>query len=103
MYSNNNLLYKITQVNSLYKQIDKSLYSVLSHLNLDCKTGCCDCCKKPDIYTTVIEFLPLSYNLYLKDKCQIVLDKLHHSDNLVCVFYNRLAKKNAAWHTNTGG
>lgn len=83
------LFKKIRQVENIFKSIDKSI-SRLKHVSgMECVPFCIECCKNPDIETTVLEFLPLAYHLYKIDKFDEILDKINNSpDNLICVLLN---------------
>ena len=66
---------------------------------MECIPFCTECCKKPDIETTVLEFLPLAYHLYKIDKFDEILDTINNSpDNLICVLLNPLL-----FNEGTGG
>ena len=55
---------KIIAVNRILRSADDHVVKFQSQLNLTCAPHCSHCCKKADIETTALEFLPAAYNLF---------------------------------------
>ncbi len=79
---------KIKRVKRIYRQlaIHNSTFKRVSGMN--CPENCGECCKKPDIEATVLEFLPAAYELYMSGEFEGILEKLSSGDDPVCVFFN---------------
>ena len=57
--------------------------------HLQCVKGCYECCLKPDIEATILEFLPAAYVLYKTGKAEEVLQRFDSmQENSVCIFCN---------------
>ena len=55
---------KVQAVERVFKGLEKDLAAFKHATNLKCVSGCGRCCNKPDITASILEFLPLAYNLY---------------------------------------
>ena len=82
---------KIIAVNRILRSADDHVVKFQSQLNLTCAPHCSHCCKKADIETTALEFLPAAYNLLLSGKYNTVLDSIDKKSDGICIFYDPLS------------
>ncbi|CAN5269785.1 YkgJ family cysteine cluster protein [soil metagenome] len=82
---------KVVEVERVFAELDEEISRFKVETGLGCIKGCGECCKKPDIEATVLEFLPMAYHL-----CQInreieVLEALEKRDHLpTCTFFSTI-------------
>jgi Fe-S-cluster containining protein len=87
---------KVTAVKKVYARLDKDIAALQKQSGLHCLAGCGECCKKPDIEATPIEFLPLALKIFDEGQAETVHKELSlKSDSLCYVFRPHL--------TNFGG
>ncbi len=81
-------------VERLFQQADKEVSHLKKATGLTCKSRCGACCLKKDIETTVAEFLPLAWHLFLTGKAEDTYSKLLLNDQDICLLYNPLTTNN---------
>ena len=79
---------KINTVNALFRQADRHVSGFQAKSKLTCISNCNYCCTKADIETTIIEFLPAAYHLFITDEYNQVLDNIENKTDESCVFFN---------------
>lgn len=52
----------------MFLSLDEEISAFKQNSGLGCKAGCGNCCLKPDIEATILEFIPLAYHLYRDGK-----------------------------------
>jgi Fe-S-cluster containining protein len=80
-----NLLRKVQAVQRLFAQLDKASVAFKNQTSLNCISDCFNCCLKPDIYASPLEFLPFAYHLYKDDKAEIFLDQTQNKLGTICI------------------
>lgn len=55
---------KVKSVERVFENLNKEIAGFKVTTGLNCLTGCGACCFKPDIETSILEFLPLALHLY---------------------------------------
>ncbi|MDQ3534847.1 MAG: YkgJ family cysteine cluster protein, partial [Bacteroidota bacterium] len=71
----------VSQVEDVFIELDLDIAKFQQETGLGCIRGCGECCKKPDIEATVLEFLPLAYHLYKADLDIEVLERLENNNS----------------------
>lgn len=80
---------KVKAVEGIFKALDRDIRKFQEQSGLQCASNCGECCKKPDIEATVLEFLPLAYHLHKSGRTDAILDKLESNpDDAICVLFN---------------
>lgn len=97
------LIKKINAVGEILRQADKHVLTFQQHAQISCTTSCSLCCVKPDIETTILEFLPGAYNLFLSGDCDNVLDNILSKPDALCVFHNPFNMGNCCTHYQCRG
>jgi uncharacterized protein len=82
------LVKKIREIEKVYENLDKDIRKFQISTQLKCISGCGECCKKPDIEATALEFLPLAYYLYKKGVAFDYLEKIKNSDDAYCILFS---------------
>jgi Fe-S-cluster containining protein len=82
------LVHKIKAVNSVFGQLERHISNFKTKSGISCVANCGNCCNKPDLQATVLEFLPAAYNLYLSGQHESIFNHLENNCNGICVFYN---------------
>lgn len=79
---------KVEAVEKVFKKLDEQIAELQSWSGLHCKWGCGKCCFKPDIESTILEFLPFAFYLYQNKLAEQWLRKLQASDSSICLILN---------------
>jgi Fe-S-cluster containining protein len=75
---------KVKSVRRLFEQLEQALSSFRQNTGMQCLTHCGHCCTKADIEATVLEFLPLAFDLFLQRKTETIKTILTEKSNAVC-------------------
>jgi len=70
---------KVRAVDRVFYQLEKELGSFQKSTGLGCVANCGNCCLKPDINATALEFLPLAYHLLKDGKAEEWLQLLQNN------------------------
>lgn len=87
---------KVRAVKRVYLKLDREIAKMQQESGLMCISGCGECCKKPDIEATPIEFLPLALRLFDEGKAEQMLEELQNSKDSRCHLFR-------PYVTNFGG
>ncbi|MDN4165367.1 YkgJ family cysteine cluster protein [Cytophagales bacterium LB-30] len=60
----------------VFLELEQEITQFQQDSGLHCLKGCGECCKKPDIEATIIEFLPFAYHLFKEGKVDAFMEKL---------------------------
>jgi uncharacterized protein len=75
---------KVREVKRLYDRLDADINQFQQRTKLHCLSGCGECCKKPDIEATALEFLPLALSLYDEGKAESTLESIRLQKDTLC-------------------
>jgi Fe-S-cluster containining protein len=75
---------KVRAVQRVYTKLDREISKVQLESGMHCLSGCGECCKKPDIDATPLEFLPLALKLYDDGKAESFLEELQNNTSSTC-------------------
>lgn len=78
---------KVNAVKRVYASLDKEIAGFQQKSGLHCLSGCGECCKKPDIEATPIEFLPLALQLFDEGRAEEAYDAIQASDSSLCYVF----------------
>ncbi|MFC0875559.1 hypothetical protein ACE01N_03145 [Saccharicrinis sp. FJH2] len=79
------MYHKVLAVRKVFAEADKVVVSYRKSSHIFCELNCYSCCTKPDIQATVLEFLPLAYDLYKKGEAETFYDELQNNGfNTIC-------------------
>jgi hypothetical protein len=78
---------KVNAVKQVYARLDKEIDSMQRSSGLHCLSGCGECCKKPDIECTPLEFLPLALELYDEGRAEQAWEELQNNQNNLCFVF----------------
>ncbi len=76
---------KIKEVLDLFKEVDEDISKFKERTGLRCKEGCIECCLKPDIEATILEFLPLAWDILLSGRIEYWIDKAEKAISKRCI------------------
>jgi uncharacterized protein len=79
---------RVEAVEQLFKKLDTEIAGFSNTTKLHCKAGCGQCCTKPDVEASPLEFLPWAFHLFLNGEAEIVLEKLNTKKSPICHIYN---------------
>ncbi len=82
------LIEKVRAVEEVFLELDTHIRDFQSWSSLACKTGCGQCCLKPNVQATILEFLPLAHYLFENDQAIAWLDRLEQDAPDICVMIN---------------
>ena len=71
-----NLREKSGEVRKVFDQLDQEVKAFMDVSQLTCISGCGKCCSNPKVSATVMEFIPLAFDLYDKGKAEAALELL---------------------------
>ncbi len=87
-----NLREKSLEVRQIFTEVDAEIKSFMDTVQLGCVAGCGKCCANPEVSASVIEFLPLAFDLYEKGKAEaalVILEAATQDD--FCILYKSLS------------
>jgi uncharacterized protein len=84
-----NLEAKSEAVREIFGELEVEVKSYFSASKLSCFEGCGRCCNYPKINASVLEFLPLAFDIYKKGKAEEILDSLYLEEIAegTCILY----------------
>jgi len=83
---------KVNAVNKLFNELEKEVQLLKEGTGIMCIAGCGKCCFKSDVEATILEFLPLAYDLFIQGEAEAWLDKIQSSpERQVCWSLQALA------------
>ncbi|MTI22129.1 YkgJ family cysteine cluster protein [Fulvivirga sp. RKSG066] len=92
------LYHKVRSVEKVFQHLDKEIASFKNASGLQCMTGCGLCCRKPDISSTPLEFLPLAYHLYKYDLAEEWWQKFKNTEKKTCILlHDMVTDKDAGY------
>ena len=78
---------KVTAVKRVYARLDKEIASMQQSSGIHCLSGCGECCKKPDIECTPLEFLPLALELFDEGRAEQAWEELQNNSQSLCYVF----------------
>lgn len=91
-----NLREKSAEVRRVFDSLDQEIKSFMAVSQLSCISGCGKCCANPKVSATVMEFIPLAFDLYDKGKAEdalVLLDSKSEDD--WCIVYKSFSEDGA--------
>ena len=85
------LLEKSLRVREVFEELQYETDRFISQSNVTCIKGCGLCCTNPKVSASVLEFLPLAFDLYHKGKAEEVLATLPLSEDSYCIILKKLS------------
>lgn len=83
-----NLEEKSQEVRKVFEELDLEIRSFIDASKLTCISGCGFCCSNPKVSASVLEFLPLAFDLYDKGKAEKALELLEETtEEDACIIY----------------
>lgn len=91
-----NLQEKSQEVRRVFDDLDIEIRAFIGASNLSCIPGCGFCCSNPKVSASVLEFLPLAFDLYEKGKAEKALELLEQKgEQDFCILYKSMSHDNA--------
>lgn len=85
------IYHKVRAVERIYQQLDTELAYFQKSTGLGCVANCGNCCLKPDINATALEFLPFAYHLFKNGEAAQWLGLLQNDTRTtICPILNNL-------------
>jgi uncharacterized protein len=82
------LLDSVAKVRSLFSQIDQCIVEFQLKTGLRCISGCGRCCPEGDVFTTVLEMLPVAHDILCQGAADSWLARIDaQAPSPLCVFY----------------
>lgn len=78
---------KVNAVRRVYRRLDSEIAQMQQESGLHCISGCGECCKKPDIEATPVEFLPLALRLFDDGRAETFLEELEKKTAPTCAVF----------------
>ncbi|MCL6258898.1 YkgJ family cysteine cluster protein [Aquiflexum sp. TKW24L] len=83
-----NLQKKSQEVRMVFEELDAEIKVFIDSSQLGCLSGCGFCCSNPKVSASVLEFLPLAFDLYEKGKAEKALELLESKNGQdYCIIY----------------
>jgi len=90
-----NLLEKSQEVRKVFDDLDIEIRAFIGASNLSCIPGCGFCCSNPKVSASVLEFLPLAFELYEKGKAEKAMELLEQKgEQDYCILYKSMSYDN---------
>ncbi len=88
-----NLREKSLEVRKVFDELDVEVKAFSQASQLSCVSGCGACCANPMVHASVLEFLPLAFDLYEKGKADKALDLLDEvGEDANCIIYKSFSQ-----------
>ncbi|CAN1566618.1 hypothetical protein MCETHM1_02941 [Flavobacteriaceae bacterium] len=87
--------HKVQLVEELFDRLENEINNLKSKTNLHCISGCGQCCSKPNIDASPLEFLPWAFYLFLNGKAEVILEELNTKTTPFCHLYLSLSTTNS--------
>lgn len=88
-----NLEQKSQEVRKVFEELDQEIKSFVDASKLTCISGCGFCCSNPKVSASVLEFLPLAFDLYEKGKAEKALNLLDQTnEGDACIIYKSFSE-----------
>ena len=85
---------KIAAVSAVFTDLDSAIAEFQTVSGMDCFFGCGQCCTKPDIEASIIEFLPLAKQHYDEGNAEQMYDLLSvDSPDPICINFKHHANQ----------
>jgi uncharacterized protein len=75
---------KVRAVQRVFLKLDREIANFQRETSLSCLSGCGECCKKPDIEATPLEFLPLALHYYDLGQAEKLYEDLLANPSSLC-------------------
>lgn len=83
-----NLQQKSQEVRKVFEELDAQIKDFIDGSQVGCISGCGFCCSNPKVSASVLEFLPLAFDLYEKGKAEKALELLESKNGQdYCIIY----------------
>ena len=79
---------KVRAVEKVFHELERENMKFVGKTGVSCLEGCSRCCTKPDIFATVLEFLPFAYHAYKDNRLQMLYESLLNSTSSGCPLHN---------------
>ncbi|MFC4872259.1 YkgJ family cysteine cluster protein [Negadavirga shengliensis] len=90
-----NLHDKSLEVQGIFEELEVEARQFLEKSQLQCLAGCGRCCTKPDIFATVLEFLPMALHAYQNGSAYSLLETINNASNTdVCIIFKQMISAN---------
>lgn len=84
-----NLFQKSALVEKLFEEVDREINNYKSLSKIYCPDDCRgECCRKIDIYTTILEFVPLAFYLHKNKMSEVIYSNALKKENEICVLFS---------------
>ena len=98
-YNSMDLLEKSLKVKEVFVELNVEIQHYISQSQLTCFSGCGRCCANPRVSASVLEFLPLAFDLYQSNKAEETLSLLSDgTGESYCILLNKLSIESDAGH-----
>ncbi|KEO72106.1 Fe-S oxidoreductase [Anditalea andensis] len=97
-----NLQEKSLAVRKVFDELDSDVSLYLGKSGLTCYAGCGKCCMNPQVAATVLEFIPLAFDIYQKGNAEKAMDMLEQtSEQEYCMQFLKTAQDKESGVCNT--
>jgi Fe-S-cluster containining protein len=87
-----NLIEKSLNVSRVFEELEVEIEGFLSQSQLTCFKGCGHCCTNPRVSASVLEFLPLAFDIYRSGKAEDTIALLSTSSGeSYCIMLKKLS------------
>lgn len=88
-----NLREKSLEVRKVFTELDIEIKAFMEQSQLSCISGCGACCANPNVHASVLEFLPLAFDLFEKGKAEKALELLEEvGQDANCIVYKSFSE-----------
>src|SRR5690606_25630097 len=88
-----NLEEKALRVREVFDELQLETDRFISQSKISCIQGCGHCCTNPKVPASILEFLPLAFDLYRKGKAEEFLSLLESAtEDSYCVILKKMSK-----------
>ncbi len=86
------------QVRAIYQILDNQIDAFAAKTSLFCPHGCGECCKSQKVEATVLECIPMAFELFRTNQAELLLKRLERSvDDKQCILFRRDFIEKGEW------
>lgn len=84
------IVIKVKRIQKVFDRLEYEVTQLQNSTGINCLTSCGQCCSKPDIEASVLEFLPFAFQLFLEKRTTWYKEQLLRHDSPICSLFSKI-------------
>ncbi|UZR96376.1 YkgJ family cysteine cluster protein [Chondrinema litorale] len=85
------IVLKVKRIQKVFEKLESEVTQLQKNTGIYCLASCGQCCTKPNIEASVLEFLPLAFDLFLRKETTQYKEQILQSGFSICHLFNALS------------